>query len=79
MPTHETDIEFGQVYRDAATNFTGTAVAAHFYLHGEARVTLAKLDQNGAVSEQSFVTGRLEPSVTPIHTVNGTVGFAATT
>jgi hypothetical protein len=77
MPTHQTNITLGHPYRDSYTGFEGTAVSVHFYGYGVQRVTIANLDKNGAVAEQTFDAGRLEPTSTAIAGVNGSIGFNA--
>ena len=79
MPTHETPIVLGASYRDKATGFEGAAVSVHFYYgHTVERVTIAALDKNGAVAEQTFEGPRLAPTSTAIAPLNSALGFNAT-
>ena len=60
MTTFETDVQLGELYRDTATGFVGTAAAVYFFLHGCERVSLKKLHGLGELVESVFDAPELE-------------------
>lgn len=58
--TYDSDLTFGEKYRDTATGVEGTLVALHFYKHACERGTLRYVNGRGEVIEQTFDAPELE-------------------
>jgi len=51
---YQSDLRFGERYRDRTTGVEGTLISLHFYEHGCERGSIRWLNKNGEVIETSF-------------------------
>ena len=72
MSTIKTDVEFGRVYRDKVSGFSGVAVAITKWQYGCVRVSLQpKVGDDGKLnSSETFDEGSLE-EITPREKTTG--------
>ena len=72
MSTIKTDVEFGKVYRDRVSGFSGVAVAITKWQYGCVRISLQpKVDSAGKlINSETFDEGSLE-EITPKEKTTG--------
>ena len=79
--SEEQAVVLGQRYKDPVSGWEGTAIAAHSYVYGCRRITVAGVDKDGKPDEYTFDEPQLENSfegppltVTPLAKTGGPRG-----